>query len=66
MLTNNKPVLPGDYYKFVGQIEPNQKELFDFSDYKNSLVSFLDFRAKEANPLTPKDLLKEKYRDFIV
>lgn len=61
MLTNNKPVLPGDYYKFVGQIEPNQKELFDFSDYKNSLVSFLDFRAKEANPLTPGDLLKEKY-----
>ncbi len=49
MLTKIKPELPDNYYKFTDQIETNNKELFKFNDYKSTLISYLDFRAKELN-----------------
>ncbi len=52
MLTNIKPELPDNYYKFADLIETNNEELFKFDDYKSTLRSYLDFRAKE---------LKDKY-----
>lgn len=52
MLTKIKPEIPDNYYKFTDLIETNNKELFKFDDYKSTLRSYIDFRAKE---------LKDKY-----
>lgn len=49
MLTKIKPELPDNYYKFTDQIETNNIELFKFNDYKSTLSSYLDFKAKELN-----------------
>lgn len=53
MLTNSKPNLPYNYYKFKDQIDPSIKELSKFHIYREVLSSNLDQSAKDIN---------EKYR----